>query len=85
MCANDWIICGCLRLLNLLRAMRLSVGGDGLIALPVAQGPAVVTADWRSTSDVLAGRWLSVFFALLLIGLFLLERRLKNSRRAHLS
>jgi hypothetical protein len=52
---------------------------DGLIAVPVPQGPVVVTADWRTTPDVLAGRWLSAFFALLLAGLFLLERRLRNA------
>jgi hypothetical protein len=58
---------------------------DGLIAVAVPQGPVVVTADWRTTPDVLAGRWLSAIFALLLLGLFLLERRLKNLSRPHLS
>jgi len=58
---------------------------DGLIAVPVPQGAAEVTADWRTTPDVLAGRWLSALFALLLLLLFLLERRLKISARPHLS
>ena len=58
---------------------------DGLIAVPVPQGPVEVTADWRATTDLLTGRWLSVLFALLLVGLFLLERRLKNPTRSHIS
>jgi hypothetical protein len=58
---------------------------DGLIVVPVAQGPVEVTADWRTTPDVLAGRWLSAIFALLLLALFLLERRLKNPARPHIS
>ena len=49
---------------------------DGLIAIRVPQGPVVVTADWRNTTDVLAGRWISALFALLLLGLFQLERRI---------
>ena len=63
----------------------LPLRNDGLIAVPVPQGPVVVTADWRTTPDVLAGRWLSALFAPLLIGLFLLERRFKNSTHPHLS
>ncbi|MGB7985823.1 MAG: hypothetical protein WCF54_11720, partial [Terracidiphilus sp.] len=47
---------------------------DGLIAVPVAQGPVEVTADWRTTTDVLIGRWLSLLFALLLAGLFWVEK-----------
>ena len=58
---------------------------DGLVAVPVPQGAVEVTADWRTTPDVLAGRWLSALFALLLIALFFLERRLKNPTRPHLS
>jgi hypothetical protein len=58
---------------------------DGLIAVPVPQGPVEVTADWRTTPDVLAGRWLSALFTLLLGTLFFLERRLNNSTRSHLS
>ena len=32
---------------------------DGLIAVPVPQGPVDLTVDWTITPDVVAGRWLS--------------------------
>ncbi len=32
---------------------------DGLIAVPVPQGPVDLTVDWTTTPDVIAGRWLS--------------------------
>jgi hypothetical protein len=57
---------------------------DGLVAVPVTPGPVDLSADWRTTPDVRAARWLSALCALLLIGLFLLERKLKNSSRPHL-
>jgi hypothetical protein len=47
---------------------------DGLIAVPVPQGSANLTADWSTTPDVIAGRWLSALALLLLIGLWLFER-----------
>ena len=49
---------------------------DGLMAVPVPQGPVDVTADWTTTRDVLVGRWLSGFTLILLTGLCLLERKL---------
>jgi len=55
---------------------------DGLIAVPVPQGPIDLTVDWTTTLDVLAGRWLSGLAALLLGALWLVERKL---RRPHLS
>jgi hypothetical protein len=54
---------------------------DGLIAVPVPQGPVEVTADWRTTPDVLIGRWLSALFVLLLMGLWGLERKLVDFER----
>jgi hypothetical protein len=54
---------------------------DGLIAVPVPQGPVEVTADWRATPDVLAGRWLSALFALLLGALFWVERKFMDLGR----
>ena len=48
---------------------------DGLLAVPVAQGPAVLTVDWTATADVLVARWLSVLSVFLLTCLYLLERR----------
>jgi hypothetical protein len=53
---------------------------DGLIAIPVPQGPIRLTVDWTITPDVIAGRWLSAVSAFLLIALSLCERRLARSR-----
>ena len=53
---------------------------DGLIAVPVPQGPIDLTVDWTTTPDVLAGRWLSALAALLFTGLWLLERKFNCSR-----
>jgi hypothetical protein len=55
---------------------------DGLIAVPVTQGPIYLTVDWTTTPDVFAGCGLSALAALLLASLWLLERKL---RRPHLS
>jgi hypothetical protein len=53
---------------------------DGLITIPVPQGPIDLTVDWtRSPGDV-AGRWLTVLSALLLIAFSLCELRLARSR-----
>jgi hypothetical protein len=48
---------------------------DGLIAVPVPQGPRELAVDWATTPDVPIGRWVSAISILLLIALFLLERR----------
>jgi hypothetical protein len=48
---------------------------DGLMAVPVPQGPVDLTVDWTATGDVLAGRLLSALALLLLTALCLLERR----------
>jgi hypothetical protein len=53
---------------------------DGLMAVPVPQGPVDLTVDWTTTPDVLAGRWLSALAVLLLISLCLLERKLTQPR-----
>jgi hypothetical protein len=53
---------------------------DGLIAVPVPQGSLELTADWSSTGDVIAGRWLSLLAVLALTGLWLLERKLNRPR-----
>jgi hypothetical protein len=55
---------------------------DRLMAVPVPQGPVVVTVDWSTTTDVIFARWLSGLSVLFLTGLFLLDRR---RSRAHLS
>jgi hypothetical protein len=53
---------------------------DGLIAVPVPQGPVDLTVDWVNPPDVVAGRWISGTSVLLLAVLCLLQRRRKGSR-----
>jgi hypothetical protein len=59
-------------------AANLPTRADGLIAIPVAQGPFDVTVDWTTTSDVVLSRWLTGAAALLLIGLGFIERKLTS-------
>jgi hypothetical protein len=61
-------------------AANLPARLDGLIAVPVGQGPVEVKADWTTTPDVLLGRWVSVIALLLLACLGLLERRFLRTR-----
>lgn len=53
---------------------------DGLIAVPVARGPARVTADWTTTPDVSRARLLSALALVLLAAVFALERRQARGR-----
>jgi hypothetical protein len=53
---------------------------DGLLAVPVPQGPVDLTVDWITTGDALAGRWLSALAVLLLTALCALERKLSRPR-----
>jgi hypothetical protein len=53
---------------------------DGLISVPVPQGPVNLTVDWTTTPDVIAARCLSLLALLLLTGLFVLERKLTRPR-----
>jgi hypothetical protein len=55
---------------------------DGLIAVPVWPGSIVLTVDWTTSPDVVAGRTLCALAVLLFTGLCLLERKLRCS---HLS
>jgi hypothetical protein len=48
---------------------------DGLIVVPVPQGPVDVTVDWTTSPDVVAGRWVSALSMLLLTALWWFERR----------
>jgi hypothetical protein len=50
---------------------------DGLLAVPVLAGPVILSVDWSTTPDVVAGRWLSVVSLLAITGLVLLQRRRK--------
>jgi hypothetical protein len=71
-------------------AWRITVNGravsglqprdDGLISVPVPQGPVSVTVDWATTPDVIIGRWVSALALAMLIALGLVERR--NRRQA---
>jgi hypothetical protein len=58
---------------------------DGLIDLPVPQGPIDLTVDWITTPDIVAGRWLTVLSLLVLATLYGMERRIKLSSRRGLS
>jgi hypothetical protein len=53
----------------------------GLMAVPVPQGDAMVSVDWTTTSDVVAGRLVSGVALLLITGLFLFERKGKAGSR----
>jgi hypothetical protein len=53
---------------------------DGLVAVPVPQGPINLTIDWTRSPGDLAGRWLSVLSIFLLFALSRCERRLARSR-----
>ncbi len=53
---------------------------DGLIAVPVPQGPVDLTVDWVTTPDVVAGRWVSGVSVLVLTVFCLLQRRRKGPR-----
>jgi hypothetical protein len=48
---------------------------DGLMAVPVSQGPVDVAVDWITTPDVIAGRCVSGLALLLLIAVGLVERK----------
>ncbi len=48
---------------------------DGLMAVPVPRGPALVTVNWIATPDVIVGRWVSVLAFLLLVILAKWERK----------
>ncbi len=53
---------------------------DGLMAVAVPEGQVNVTADWKTTTDVVVSRWLSGLSALLLVGLCMVERRSRGAR-----
>jgi hypothetical protein len=48
---------------------------DGLMVIPVPNGPLNLSADWTTTPDVVAGRILSALAVLLLTAVWLMERR----------
>ncbi len=71
-------------------AWRITVNGklttplpnreDGLIAVPVTAGPSTIEVRWSTTPDVLQGRWISLASLVLLAGLWIGERRIREIR-----
>jgi len=53
---------------------------DGLMVLPVPEGPVQIMVDWTTTEDVIAGRWLSAFVLVLVVCTWWMERRLVNHK-----
>jgi hypothetical protein len=58
----------------------LQARDDGLIAVPVLQGPVRIDVDWTATPDAIAGRCVSALAVLGLIALGLVEGRLSRPR-----
>jgi hypothetical protein len=53
---------------------------DGLIVVPVPEGPVNLTIDWTTTPDVVAGRWVSSISVFLLTFMWWLEPRYRRCR-----
>ncbi len=58
---------------------------DGLTVVQVPQGSIDLAADWTTTPDVHAGRWLTALGLLLVTALWLLERRIGSASPSRLS
>jgi hypothetical protein len=68
-------------LMNGDRTNRLVKRDDGLIAVPVSQGPLTVTVDWTTTPDVVAARWITAASVLLLTCVWIWELRRTRIRQ----
>lgn len=66
--------------LNGVRISNPAERDDGLIAVPVTRGRAVVTVDWTTTPDVWKARWISALALVLLMTVFAVERRRTQGR-----
>ncbi len=66
--------------LNGQRITNLPSRNDGLMVVPVPQGSIDLTVDWTTSPGDVAGRWLAIMSALMLIALSLCELRLGRSR-----
>ncbi len=62
------------------RVIDLPKREDGLIAVPVPQGPVTLTINWTTTTDVAVSQWVSGVTALLLTALWWIELRHRRSR-----
>ncbi len=56
---------------------------DGLMVVPVPQGPVRLDVDWTITGDVIMGRLLSLISLGCITVLCLIERKLAAARRVH--
>jgi hypothetical protein len=63
-------------------ASNIPVRDDGLIAVPVSQGPVDVSVDWAATPDVIAGRSVTMLALLALIGVGLTESKLRRTQQS---
>jgi hypothetical protein len=61
---------------------NIPVRDDGLIAVPVSQGPVDVSVDWVTTPDVIAGRSATLLALLALIAVGRTESKLRRTRRS---
>jgi len=61
---------------------QLPVREDGLIVVPIDAGPSIIEVRWTTTADVRWGRWISVTALVLLVVLWIAERRLRKRRLA---
>ena len=62
-------------------ATQLAEREDGLMVVAVPQDRVELNADWTTTPDVRAGRWLTLLALVLLASLWVFERRNKPARR----
>jgi hypothetical protein len=69
------------RLLSGDGATALEKREDGLMAFAVPQGAVTVEVDWTTTPDVTVSRWVSAACALLLVIVFVFERRRRAGAR----
>jgi len=53
---------------------------DGLMAVPVPEGPVTVSVVWRTTPDIIAGAWLSCLCLVAISELYLFERKQNAAR-----
>ncbi len=53
---------------------------DGLMTVPVPQGPVLITVDWTTSPGDVAGCWITILSALLLMALSRYELRQRRSR-----
>jgi hypothetical protein len=63
-------------------ASNIPIRDDGLIAVPVSQGPLDVSVDWTTTPDATAGRSVTLLALPALIAIGLTERKLRRKQQS---